>query len=69
MFISLDTLLGRPATWHIALAIPSLIVPFILIVIVPAPDSPRSLLIAGKMTEALRSLKFYQVSFNLQNFV
>ncbi|KAI1725783.1 sugar transporter domain-containing protein [Ditylenchus destructor] len=62
MIVSLDSVLGRPSTWHLALVAPNLLIPLALFFIVTAPDSPRSLLISGNTQEALDALKFYQCS-------
>ncbi|KAH7698158.1 Protein SLCF-2, partial [Aphelenchoides avenae] len=60
MIISLDTFLGRQSTWHFALALPTMLIPFAIGCLLKAHDSPRSLLIAGKKDEALRALEYYQ---------
>lgn len=61
MLISLDSVLGRPESWHFALAAPTLLIPLALAFLATAPDSPRSLLMAGRREDALASLEFYQV--------
>ncbi|KAL3074202.1 hypothetical protein niasHS_015032 [Heterodera schachtii] len=58
LFMSLDT------TWHIALGLPVLIIPFSLAVLFMAPDSPRALFLLGKENEAFEALKYYQNSEN-----
>ncbi|VDL62426.1 unnamed protein product [Nippostrongylus brasiliensis] len=60
MVISLEELLGRPSTWHIAMGMPLLLLVPAFFILLQAPESPRYLLAENRDEEARKALLFYQ---------
>ncbi|WKY16983.1 hypothetical protein Q1695_001528 [Nippostrongylus brasiliensis] len=60
MVISLEELLGRPSTWHIAMGMPLLLLIPAFFILLQAPESPRYLLAENRDEEARKALLFYQ---------
>ncbi|KAK6044463.1 hypothetical protein COOONC_18032, partial [Cooperia oncophora] len=60
MVISLEELLGRPSTWHIAMGVPLLLLIPALCILARAPQSPRYLVLENREEEARKSMLFYQ---------
>ncbi|PIO76248.1 hypothetical protein TELCIR_01679 [Teladorsagia circumcincta] len=60
MVISLEELLGRPSTWHIAMGVPLLLLIPALYILIRAPQSPRYLILENREEEARKSMLFYQ---------
>ncbi|KAK6032773.1 transporter, major facilitator family protein, partial [Ostertagia ostertagi] len=60
MVISLEELLGRPSTWHMAMGVPLLLLIPALYILIRAPQSPRYLILENREEEARKSMLFYQ---------
>ncbi|VDO56879.1 unnamed protein product [Haemonchus placei] len=61
MVISLEELLGRPSTWHVAMGFPLIFLIPALCILARAPQSPRFLILENREEEARKSMLFYQV--------
>ncbi|CAD5219523.1 unnamed protein product [Bursaphelenchus xylophilus] len=62
MVLGLDTLLGTPRLWNLALVAPSLLILPAVFCIYCSPDSPRALLLNGDKEGSQQALEFYQYS-------
>ncbi|CAD6187462.1 unnamed protein product [Caenorhabditis auriculariae] len=60
MFISLDDILGKPATWQLAMGVPLLFLIPALYILLKAPESPRYLYLTNREFEARKAMSYYQ---------